>query len=257
MPQPINLILVSSRNVASDLLLKAFSEHHDRFRVVGQADSDQEVLSLLESNSVDAVLIDEGQDGDAASSVSMLAFVRRLAPKVKIIILADTSEQQNTVEYFSHGARGLFVKSGAGFQFLCKCIECVHQGQIWASSKELRWVVDALENAKASPQTLRVVDAKGTALLSKREEDVVKLLMEGYSNREIARCLDLSEHTIKNYFFRIFDKLGVSSRMELLLYALNSMSAKLPSDSPVQVNDFERNSSEGDLRLNNKQTRPV
>jgi DNA-binding CsgD family transcriptional regulator len=74
-----------------------------------------------------------------------------------------------------------------------------------------------------SPSSLRVVDVKGERLLSNREEDVVKLLMEGYSNREIAQGLNLSENTIKNYLFRIFEKLGVSSRTELLLYAMSSM----------------------------------
>jgi DNA-binding NarL/FixJ family response regulator len=69
---------------------------------------------------------------------------------------------------------------------------------------------------------LRVVNADGIRLLTKREEDVVRLLAEGMQNREIARELNLSEHTIKNYLFHIFDKLGVSSRVELVLYAVSS-----------------------------------
>jgi DNA-binding NarL/FixJ family response regulator len=99
----------------------------------------------------------------------------------------------------------------------------VHQGQIWASSEELCWLLSSLESSVFSPSSLRVVDVKGERLLSNREEDVVKLLMEGYSNREIAQGLNLSENTIKNYLFRIFEKLGVSSRTELLLYAMSSM----------------------------------
>jgi DNA-binding CsgD family transcriptional regulator len=69
---------------------------------------------------------------------------------------------------------------------------------------------------------MRVVNADGMRLLTKREEDVVRLLVEGMQNREIARELNLSEHTIKNYLFHIFDKLGVSSRVELILYAVSS-----------------------------------
>ena len=69
---------------------------------------------------------------------------------------------------------------------------------------------------------MRVVNADGMRLLTKREEDVVRLVAEGLQNREIARELKLSEHTIKNYLFHIFEKLGVSSRVELVLYAVSS-----------------------------------
>jgi DNA-binding NarL/FixJ family response regulator len=69
---------------------------------------------------------------------------------------------------------------------------------------------------------MRVVNADGMRLLTKREEDVVRLLAEGMQNREIAKELSLSEHTVKNYLFHIFDKLGVSSRVELVLYAVSS-----------------------------------
>src|SRR5262249_5361294 len=66
---------------------------------------------------------------------------------------------------------------------------------------------------------LRVIDARGTALLSRREQEVVRCVAEGLSNREIAQRLGLTEHTVKNYLFRIFDKLGVSKRVEVVLYA--------------------------------------
>ena len=78
--------------------------------------------------------------------------------------------------------------------------------------------------------TLRVVDAQGSNLLSKREEDVVHLVAEGLGNREIAQQLNLSKHTVKNYLFRIFDKLGVSNRVELVLYAVANPS-KIPPAS--------------------------
>src|SRR5439155_12346332 len=99
---------------------------------------------------------------------------------------------------------------------LCKCIQSVHQGQIWANSEQLKYLVEALSEVTA----LRIVDAKGFKLLSAREEQVVALVADGLSNRQVATELCLSEHTIKKYLFRIFDKLGVSSRVELTLYAV-------------------------------------
>jgi DNA-binding CsgD family transcriptional regulator len=99
--------------------------------------------------------------------------------------------------------------------------------------------VSAFEAARSSSLSLKIVDAKGVNLLSKREEDVVKLLMEGLSNREIARNLELSEHTIKNYLFRIFDKLGVSSRTELLLYAQSFMTVDVAPKGPSRARAVE------------------
>jgi two-component system nitrate/nitrite response regulator NarL len=72
---------------------------------------------------------------------------------------------------------------------------------------------------------MKFLSASGEALLSAREVDVVRCVAEGLSNREIAQRLNLREHTVKNYLFRIFDKLGVSSRVEVVLYALGNHSA--------------------------------
>jgi DNA-binding NarL/FixJ family response regulator len=69
--------------------------------------------------------------------------------------------------------------------------------------------------------SLRVVSTKGNSLLAPREEQVVALVAEGLANKEIAHELALSEHTVKKYLFRIFDKLGISTRVELVLYAVN------------------------------------
>ncbi len=92
------------------------------------------------------------------------------------------------------------------------------EGQIWLGNAELEHVLAALSQARP----LRVVNPEGSSLLSPREEEVVHLVAEGLGNREIAEQMELSEHTVKNYVFHIFDKLGVSNRVELVLYALSS-----------------------------------
>jgi DNA-binding CsgD family transcriptional regulator len=88
---------------------------------------------------------------------------------------------------------------------------------------------------------MRLVESAGEPVLSKREQDVVRCVAEGLSNREIARCLGLTEHTVKNYLFRIFDKLGVSSRVEVVLYVFrfhkhkNGMAASPSGPAPVRA----------------------
>ena len=96
-------------------------------------------------------------------------------------------------------------------------METVHKGQIWASNEDLEHFINALTHI----EPLHFNNSEGALLLTRREEDVVRLVADGIKNREIAERLKVSEHSIRNYLCRIFDKLGVSSRVELILYAFN------------------------------------
>jgi DNA-binding NarL/FixJ family response regulator len=118
------------------------------------------------------------------------------------------------VEAFRSGAHGVFSRTESP-KLLAKCICSVHQGQVWANSAELRFLLEAL----CESEPAGTIEPGTEAILSKREQDVVRCVAEGLSNREIASRLGLTEHTVKNYLFRIFDKLGVSSRVEVVLYA--------------------------------------
>jgi DNA-binding CsgD family transcriptional regulator len=104
----------------------------------------------------------------------------------------------------------------------------VHAGKVWADSSQLELVVQALRERKP----LRIVSATGTPLLTKREEQIVRMVAEGLPNREISKSLGLSPHTVKNHLFRIYNKLGISNRAELLLYALASRDVARGRDDP-------------------------
>ena len=111
-----------------------------------------------------------------------------------------------------------FSITDANLRLLCKCLLRVAAGQIWASTEQLNYIMDLISEVPS----LRVLNSRGSRLLTPREEQVVALVAEGLGNREIARELNLSEHTIKKYLFRIFEKLGISTRVELVLYAVNN-----------------------------------
>ncbi|PYY19264.1 MAG: hypothetical protein DMG60_05080 [Acidobacteria bacterium] len=149
------------------------------------------------------------------SAMEVIRDLHSQGVETKCIVLLEQSDRNLVIENFRAGASGVFPRSHSP-QMLARCIESVHAGQIWASSQELHYVLAELRKAKP----INIVDAKGRVLLSVREAQVVRLVAEGLSNREISQHLSLSEHTVKNYLFRIFEKLGVSTRVELVLYSM-------------------------------------
>ena len=174
----------------------------------------QEFLATAESASIDVALVGAHlQDGNA-SGLRAIQQLRAMRPSTRSIVLLERSEQNLIAESFRAGAKGVFFRSQHQFGLLCKCISRVHAGQIWASSTELEHVVEALR--RSSP--LLLTNTKGLRLLSKQEGKIARLISEGMTNREIAAQLGLSGHTVKNYLFKIFDKLGISNRVELALY---------------------------------------
>jgi len=133
----------------------------------------------------------------------------------------DAESRELAVHAFRGGARGLFCLGDSSFQLFCECIERVHRGEIWATTQQLNYLLDSV----CQVPSLRVVSANGDKLLTSREEQVVALVTDGLSNRDVATELGLSEHTVKKYLFRILEKLGISSRVELVFYAFHHSSS--------------------------------
>jgi DNA-binding CsgD family transcriptional regulator len=142
--------------------------------------------------------------------------MRALRPGIKGIVLLDSSRPQELLECFRSGAKGIFSRHD-GLESLRKCIRCVHEGQVWLRGIELDLILEAL----ARSPMVSAIDHRGLDLLSSREREVIQHLASGKTNREIADSLGLSPHTVKNYLFRMFDKVGVSSRTELLYLTMN------------------------------------
>jgi DNA-binding NarL/FixJ family response regulator len=212
----IGILVADSTRIHTQLLADAIGSDSG-LQVVASASSSQELLAAVGSVPVDVVVISYGLDDHAGRGLDVLREIRALRPAIKGIILLDSSRPQDVLDCFRAGAKGVFSKHER-LESLCKCIRCVHEGQIWARSVELDLALEALAN---SPM-VRAANHKGLELLSSRERQVVQHLSAGMTNREIAELLKLSPHTVKNYLFRIFDKLGVSSRTELLYLTMNS-----------------------------------
>lgn len=209
----IRVLAADSTRMNSQLLASAL-ERDKRFHVLESVSDSRGFVAAVLKEQPAVVVISAEIDGQPRKGFEVSREVHALRPETRIVMLLDSAERSLVVEAFRSGARGVFSRSES-LRSLAKCIHCVSQGQVWANSKELRYLLDAL--GEALP--LRVIDARGAELLSRREQEVVRCVAEGLSNREIAQRLGLTEHTVKNYLFRIFDKLGVSKRVEVVLYA--------------------------------------
>jgi DNA-binding NarL/FixJ family response regulator len=212
--EPRIRVVVADAVAMSCRLLADALQRSKRFQAVA-AVTPNDLLQVLGESRFQVALISTMTDEQLAGS-GLLRQIRELHSDVKIIVLFDVLERNTVVEAFRAGAHGVFCRADS-FQALCKCIHCVHQGQVWASSTELQFVVDAL----VEPVPMETRTLVGSRPLSKREEEIARLVAEGLSNRQISQRLTLSEHTVKNYLFRVFEKIGVSTRVELALYALN------------------------------------
>jgi DNA-binding NarL/FixJ family response regulator len=211
--EKIRVLAADSTRMSSQLLAESLAQDR-RFEVVGMEAEPSSILEAVLQQKPHVVLVSAALEGSDTLGFELTRQVRSTHTDTRVVLLMDVATPAAVVEAFRSGAQGVFSRTEST-KNLAKCISSVHQGQVWANSAELTYLLQALR--EAAP--MRMLDSRGDAILSKREQDVVHCVAEGLSNREIANRLKLTEHTVKNYLFRIFDKLGVSSRVEVVLYA--------------------------------------
>jgi DNA-binding NarL/FixJ family response regulator len=210
-----SVLITEASKMYCDLLSMAFLAVPDRFHVVATAFTTADILAQVREHRPSVAIISDNLADGALSGLRILPEVRKANPETRILLAMSSSDRELVIEAFRFGADGVFCRNSP-FDMLCKSVDALAKGQIWANSKELRYVME--EFMRAPKQ--RRVDPTVENRMTKREGDVVRLAVEGLSNREIARELGLTEHTVKNYLFRVFDKLGVSNRVELVLSCL-------------------------------------
>lgn len=212
--EPVSVLIGENTRIHSQLLAEAL-RRDPRIQVAGAVCSGDDFLSLARQRAPQVALLSAALDEDPARGLVTLREFHQLHPHAPAVVLLESCKKELVLDAFRSGARGIFSKNDAP-EALCKCVLSVHAGQIWANSREVRYAIEAL---CASP-TIRAVNAQGMTLLSPRELELVQCLAEGLTNRAIGDRMGLSQHTVKNYLLRIFDKLGVSNRVELLALTL-------------------------------------
>ena len=228
----IRVLVADNSRIHTRLLADALSRDAELEVIPFESDSSAMVAAAT-AQSVDVLVISASLDEQPSRGLQLLREMRSVRPDIRTIVLLDSSKDEAVLKAFRSGARGVFGRNQP-LELLSKCVRSVHEGQIWANSHELGIAIRAL----ADSPTVRAVNADGMSLLSERELQVVRCLSEGLTNREIAERLKLSQHTIKNYLFRVFDKLGVSSRVELLFMTLSHGSGEQSSLQRTSKDDL-------------------
>jgi DNA-binding NarL/FixJ family response regulator len=211
----ISLLISDDTVMGCQLLRDRLVRSRLSCKIATCAVSRAQIMDAMNAQPVDVALISENLEDGPLVGFQVLSDLRHSHPKTRAVLLLKSAHDDLVVDAFRSGAKGVFCRAQT-WQILCKCIQSVHDGQVWVNSHQLHCVLNALVNT--SP--LRLVNSRGRRMLTKREDDVVRMVADGLSNRQAAQKLGLTEHTVSNYLFRIYEKLGISSRVELVLYAL-------------------------------------
>ena len=207
----IRVILADSQAIYRVGMKKIFAIEDD-IRVVAQVESLPHLYAALQRFPTDVVLM-EGQL--IAGTIDAVPELVRQAPDAKLIVQVIETDESNTVELYRRGVRGVVPRSISP-DLLVKCVRKIADGETWIDNQSISWVIDAYR-----AQATTLTDPKVQPKLSKKELAIISCITRGMRNKEIAYQIGTTEQVIKNYLRKVYDKLGVSDRLELALYCLH------------------------------------
>jgi DNA-binding NarL/FixJ family response regulator len=184
----------------------------DDIRIVAQAESTANALAAVGRYDADLILFESGLSESPAEVLSSLL---AMAPALKVVLVMSEPKEEETVEFFRRGARGIVTRS-IGPDLLIKCIRKVHAGETWLDNQGVNWVIEAYR-----AQAAQLTSPRHRVRLSPKELQIVAGVTQGLRNKDIAQEVGTTEQVVKNYLRKVYDKLGVSDRLELALYCVH------------------------------------
>ena len=210
----VRILLADDHTIFRDGLRKLLEAEPD-FEVVGEAGDGADAINMVQQIKPEILLLDLAMP--RVPGLEALREVIALKAPVKTILLTAAIEKKQIIEALQVGARGVVLKDAAT-QMLIRAIRTVINGQFWVGRESVADMQSYLKHQIASQPAPK---AKSYGL-TRREIEILGTIVGGLSNKEIAQKFSLSEDTVKHHLTNIFDKVGVSSRLELALFAINN-----------------------------------
>lgn len=207
---PIRVLLADDHLIFRDGVRKLLESIND-FRIVGEASNGVECVAMLWNLKPDILLLDLRMP--EKSGLNVLEETNFAVLPTRVIVLTAAEDDRDVIRAMQLGARGVVLKQSVS-DLLLKSIRKVYEGEIWLDNRIKADVINAFKQSVESGRP------RERPLLSDREKEIVQLVAQGFRNREIGEKLSISEQTVKNHLHNIFDKVGVSDRLELVLYAI-------------------------------------
>ncbi len=215
-PSKIRIVVADDHPIFREGLCKLLAVQED-MEVVAQAEDGLQALGLLEQSEPDILLLDLRMPG--LDGLATLQRLESAQTKTRVIILTASNDQHEFIETLKRGTSGIVPKQ-ATMETLISCIRHVHAGEMWLDPQTTAAVIHryVATGDEAAPEES---SGQGGAQLSSREREIVALVTQGFKNQDIAVKLSIAEQTVKNSLHTIFDKLKVTDRLELALYAVS------------------------------------
>jgi len=231
-PQQVRLVIADD-HPAFCSGLRYLLEMEADLKVVGEASNGADAVTMVRQLKPDILLLDDRMpehSGQPLSAGGMYALRELSSPAnptpVRVILFPAEIEKSQIAEALQLGARGVVLKIAATEELL-KAIQTVMAGEYWVQAKQFSNLTQCLQDVEAQEKNVEARQRKFG--LTPRELEIVSAVVAGYSNKEIAEYFKVSEDTVKHHLSNVFDKLGVSTRRELALFAVNQRLPLKPS----------------------------
>src|SRR6202166_4996071 len=214
----IRIVLADDHPIVRDGLKKLLLLEDD-FEVVGEAGDGREVIEKVQALDPDVLLLDLRMPN--LDGLSALQALQQTNKRTRVIVLTASEDKNEFVQAMKLGCSGIVLKQTAP-DLIVKSIRKVNSGEIWLDSHTTAAVMRQFQTGQeASGNSQGARKGRGRSPLSAREREIVALVAQGYKNKEMAEKMFISEQTVKNHLHNIFDKLGVSDRLNLSVYAIH------------------------------------
>lgn len=207
----VRVLIADSEPIFRVGMKKIFALEDD-LRVVAQTEGYSQTISALSKFPVDLLLFEAAICPAPAEAVSEM--IKR-HPDIKIVLLVAAADEDETVDYLRRGVRGIITRSISP-DLLIRCMRKVAAGETWLDSKGVNWIIEAYR-----AQAAQLTSPRTRARLNARELAIIAGVTQGLRNKDIAQEIGTTEQVVKNYLRKVYDRLGVSDRLELALYSMH------------------------------------